>query len=50
MTDEDKQEILKAIEGMRQQNTAQHDEQLSILRLLKELVAWLRSWANRLHK
>jgi hypothetical protein len=43
-------EVLKAIEGIRQQNSAQHDEQLSILRFLRELGLWLKSWAGRLHK
>jgi hypothetical protein len=43
-------EVLDAIEGMRQQNSVQHDEQLSGLRLLNELLMWLKSWASRLHK
>lgn len=46
----DKDEILNAIEGIRQQNSAQHDEQLSILRHLKELMVWFKGWASRLHK
>ena len=51
MSDEkDKKEILQAIEGLRQQNSVQHDEQISVLRLLNEIGLWLKSWAQRLNK
>lgn len=39
----DKDEILHAIEGLRQQQSAQHDEQLSILKVLREILVWLRA-------
>jgi hypothetical protein len=54
MSDQDKQEILQAIEGLkqenaaqmeglRQQNSAQHDEQLSFLKTLNSMVIWLKA-------
>jgi len=54
MSNEDKKEILQAIEGLkqqnaaqleglRQQNSAQHDEQLSFLKTGNAMLIWLKS-------
>jgi hypothetical protein len=46
MTDKDRtDEVLKSIEGLRQQQSAQHDEQLSIAKSSHSiLVWWQRLW------
>lgn len=43
MNDEGEKKILQAIEGLRQQQSAQHDEQLSILKMLRELLVWVKT-------
>jgi hypothetical protein len=44
MTDKDRtDEILNAIEGVRQQNSAQHDEQLSVLKDNRGILIWLKA-------
>ena len=43
-------EVLRAVEGLRQQQSMQHDEQLFIAKESKGILLWLKDWATRMYR